>query len=160
MKDTDFKKFLNTNQLSISKLPQPIQDKIKYYKELQELISKTEASIHPEIKEDLEHLDYEILMDIQYEYQDKLENNERLEKLSKCPLVKKNIKQEAVSQLHTDETILKELVDMGRTKNLGKKELIAMGIKTKIRRDTIIGNYILKRISPIRFRYEIILIEK
>jgi hypothetical protein len=52
------------------------------------------------------------------------------------------------------------LVAIGRTKNIRKSELIDMGIKAKIERDVIIGNYILKRTSVFFHVYKIVSLKK
>ncbi len=156
----NFKDFLDKNQLKVSALPKLIQNKIEYHSELHDLIEYTESEIHQEIKEELERLDYEILMDIQEEYQDRLQNNERLEKLARSPTLKKSIKKKAITRLRSDQSILEELVKMGRTKNIGRSVLKEMGIKAKIGRNTIIGNYLLKKVSLVRYSYDIIPLDK
>lgn len=160
MKTVSFRKFLEENDLKISVLPKSIQDKIDLFSKLHDFIGRIEESDDQELQDQLEDLDYEILMDIQSEYQDRLENNERLEKLATSPTLKKSFKKKAVARLRTDATILEEFVKMGRTQNIGRSELQEIGIKAPLKRDVVIGSYMLKRVSRLFHRYDIIPLKK
>ena len=148
-----FQSFLQKNALEKKDLPKPLIDKIDIFWRLHELLESIQDSDRQELIEQLEQLDYEILGDMEEEYEDQLENNDRLEQLIKSPLVKPSINEKVKKKVRTDEVILKELVDMGRTKNLTKHELKEMGIKAKLGRHTQIGKYLVKRKTNMFYYY-------
>lgn len=152
----EFRHFLKNNNINKKELPKPIQEMIEIYDQLHSLVDTIEEPNLQELTEQLEKLDIEILEGIEEEFEDQLENNDRLEEILKSPLVKKPIKNKAKEKKQTDETILQELAKMGRTKNIRRSKLIDMGLKTKISGDTVIGKYILKRDSFFYYRYNII----
>ncbi|WP_051473930.1 hypothetical protein [Aquimarina macrocephali] len=160
MKEVKFTVFLEANGLNKNDLPKPLVEKISIFWKLHKLFDAIQDSDRKELLEQLEQLDYEILGDIEEEYEDQLENNDRLEELMKSPLVKESLKKKVKAKIRTDQTIVQELVAMGRTKNIRKSELIDMGIKAKIERDVIIGNYILKRMSVFFHVYKIVSLKK
>ncbi len=166
MKTIQFNVFLKDNHIKKTDLPKPLVEKINLFWKLHDLLGSIQESDEQELLEQLERLDYEILGDIEEEYEDQLENNDRLEELKndlvtfKKPIGRKIIKKRRSTERNTDLNIIDELVKMKRTKNIGKSELIEMGLKTKIGRSTIIGSYVLKRISLFFYRYDIIPLKK
>jgi hypothetical protein len=145
MKEVKFNVFLEANGLDKNDLPKPLIDKIQIFWNLHKLLDTIQDKDRQELLEQLEQLDYEIHGDIEEEYEDRLENNDRLEELMKSPLVKQSIKKKAKAKIRTDESILKELVAIRRTKNLTKHELKEMGLKAKLGRRTEIGKYLVQR---------------
>ena len=55
----------------------------------------------------------------------------------------------------TDESILNELVKMGRTQDIGRSTFRNLGIKTPLGWETVIGKYVVKRTSFFSYRYAI-----
>lgn len=155
MKEVKFKVFLQVNQIKKTELPEPLVEKIGLFWKLHAILENIQDTDRAELLEQLEQLDYEILGDIEEEYEDQLENNDRLEELLKSPTVKKAIKKKVVEKLRTDQTILQELVAIGRTSNIGKSELHDLGIKTVLGWKTKIGKFLLKRNSIWYYRYDI-----
>ncbi|WP_299243077.1 hypothetical protein [uncultured Aquimarina sp.] len=145
MKKVKFKVFLEVNHIKKTDLPRPLVEKIGYFWKLHELLDSIRDEDRHELLEQLEQLDYGILGDIEEEYEDQLENNDRLEELIKSPLVKPSIKKKARAKIRTDLTIIEELVAMKRTKNLTKHELQQMGLKAKLGRSIKIGKYVIQR---------------
>jgi hypothetical protein len=156
MKEVKFNVFLEVNHIKKTDLPKPLVEKIGIFWKLHGLLDSVKDADREELLEQLENLDYEILGDIEEEYEDQLENNDRLEELMKSPLVKESIKKKAKAKIRTDETILQELVAMKRTKNIRRSKLIGMGLKTNLGGDTRIGKYLLKRTSFFYYRYDIV----
>ena len=160
MKKVMFKAFLEKNTLDKKDFPRPLVEKISLFWKLYELLDSIQAADRQELLEQLEQLDYEILGDIEEEYEDQLENNDRWEELMKSPLVKQSLKKKVKENIRTDEVILKELVDMGRTKNLTKDELKEMGIKAKLGVNTPIGPYLIKRKTNWFYYYYDIIVQE
>ena len=107
--------------------------------------------------EQLESLDLEILEDIDEEYADKLEFNDIEEVLEDEPKLEKvtTEKSNKLTQKTTDETILDELVKMGRTQDIGRSTFKDLGIKTILGWETVIGKYCVTRTSVFRYQYEV-----
>ncbi len=161
MKEVNFKAFINDNKLDIKALPKPIQENIDTFWKMHKLLEPLKGSEREEeLVEQLEQLDYEILGDIEEEFEDELENNDRLEELIKSPLVKTSIKNKAKAKMRTDESILQELVKMGRTTNVRRSALKALGVKSKIEHDAVIGKYQLKKTRFFFHVYNIIPVKK
>jgi hypothetical protein len=155
-KEIEFKQFLKENKLKVIDLPEPIQEKIDIFYRLYELLDTIQESDLQELQEQVAQLDIEILEDIEEQYEDQLTNNEPLEKLLESEGIKKSVPKKKRS----DESILDELVKMGRTQNIRKSELTAMGIKRKIKRDMVIGKHVLKRTSVFFHVYRIVALKK
>lgn len=160
MKQIKFKAFVKENKLKKEYLPKPLEEKIDIFWKLHKLLDSIQESDREDLLEQLEQLDYEILGEIEEEYEDQLENNDRLEELMNSPVVKQSIKNKAKTKLRSDETIVGELVSMGRIKNIRRSFLKELGIKTKIEHDVVIGKYQLKRKSMFFHVYEIELLKK
>ncbi|WP_299186560.1 hypothetical protein [uncultured Aquimarina sp.] len=160
MKEVKFKVFLETNHLKKTDLPRPLIEKIDIFWKLHKLLDAIQDSDRDDLLEQLEQLDYEILGEIEEEYEDLLENNDRLEEILKSPLVKKSIKETAKSKIRTDESILQELVKMGRRKSIRRSVLKGLGVKSKIEHDVVIGKYQLKRMSFFFHVYGIVPLKK
>lgn len=160
MKTIRFKEFLQENKLKKTDLPKPLLEKIDIFWKLHKLLDSIQDADRDDLLEQLEQLDYEILGEIEEEYEDQLENNDRLEELMNSPVVKKSLKHKAKNKLRTDETILGELVSMGRIKNIRRSFLKELGIKTKIEHDAVIGKYQLKRMSMFFHVYGIVALKK
>lgn len=160
MEEIKFKAFLEENHLKKEDLPKPLVEKIEIFGKLHDLLGSIQDMDRDELLEQLEQLDYEILGEIEEEYEDQLENNDRLEELISSPLVKKSIKNKVKKSLRSDEGILQELVSMGRVKNIRKSVLQGLGMKAKIEHDAIIGNYQLKRMSVFFHVYGIVPLKK
>ncbi|WP_281989739.1 hypothetical protein [Aquimarina aggregata] len=141
-------------------LPRPLVEKIDIFWKLHKLLDSIQDSDRDDLLEQLEQLDYEILGEIEEEYEDQLENNDRLEEILKSPLVKKSIKDKAKAKVRTDESILQELVSMGRMKNIRRSVLKSLGVQSKIEHDTVIGKYRLKRMSFFFHVYGIVPLKK
>lgn len=156
----EFKTFLKANSITITGLPEGIRDKIRHFDRLQDLHESIQESDLQELEEQIEQLDIEILEDIEEYYEDQLEHNESLDVDTLPKKIKKIATGKAVVKPVGDEAILEELVSMGRTKNLTRSKLIAMGLKTKVKRDVIIGQYILKRVSWFYHVYDIVSVQK
>ncbi|WP_298546179.1 hypothetical protein [uncultured Aquimarina sp.] len=160
MKEVKFKVFLETNHVKKTDLPRPLIEKIGIFWKLHKLLDAIQDSDRDDLLEQLEQLDYEILGEIEEEYEDLLENNDRLEEILKSPLVKKSIKETAKSKIRTDESILQELVKMGRRKSIRRSVLKGLGVKSKIEHDVVIGKYQLKRMSFFFHVYGIVPLKK
>ena len=156
----EFRTFLKANSIVIMDLPEGIRDKIRHFDRLQDLHESIQESDLQELEEQIEQLDIEILEDIEEYYEDQLEHNEFLDVDIQPKKLKKISAGKTVVQPLGDEGILEELVGMGRTKNLTRSKLIAMGLKTKVKRDVIIGKYILKRVSWFYHVYDILPLQK
>ncbi len=155
-KNIRFKEFLDSNELEEKDLPKPLVEKIHIFWKLHKLLDTIQDTDREDLLEQLEQLDYEILGEIEEEYEDQLENNERLEELINSPVVKKSLKQKAKTKLRTDETILGELSSMGKIKNIRRSYLKGLGVKAKIKHDAVIGQYQLKRMSMFFHVYDIV----
>ncbi|QKX05351.1 hypothetical protein HN014_10630 [Aquimarina sp. TRL1] len=145
MKPVKFKEFITANKLKVSELPKPLIDKIDIFWKLYELLDSIMDTDRQELIEQLQQLDYEILGDIEQQYEEQLENNDRFEQLIKSPLVTQAFKEKVKQKIRTDITIIKELVSMGRTRDLTREELESMGLKTKLGKNTQIGQNTLRR---------------
>ncbi len=146
-----FKQFLQENKLKVADLPEPIQEKIDIFYRLHALLETIQEPDFQELLEQVEQLDIEIQEDIEEEYEEHLTNNEHpsiVKRPENTP--KKTIKGKS------DVMIVEELVKMRRTTNIRRSKLIDMGIKTKLKGDTRIGNHLLKRTSFFYYRYNII----
>lgn len=160
MKEVKFTVFLKENKIKKTDLPRPLVEKIDIFWKLHKLLDSIQDSDRDDLLEQLEQLDYEIHGEIEEEYEDQLENNDRLEELLKSPLVKKTIKEKAKSKVRTDESILQELVKMGRMKNIRRSALRSLGVKSKIEHDAVIGKYQLKKMSFFFHVYGIVPLKK
>ena len=165
MKKIEHQVFLKNNKLDKKLLLQPIQEKIEIFDRMYTLLETVSDCEKGNLMEQLEELDLEILEDIDEEYADKLEFNEieeiledkpALEKVTtqKPELEKVIIKPETPKKI-TDESILDELVKMGRTQDIGRSTFKDLGIKTQFGWETVIGKYRVVRTSVFRYRYEV-----
>ena len=156
MKRIEHKIFLKNNRLDKSLLLEPIQDKIEIYDRMHKLLDTVSDCEKGHLLDQLEELDLEILEDIDEEYADKLQFNEIEEALDEAPKLKKvaapTTKTPAPA---TDESILDELVKMGRTTDIGRSTFRDLGIKTALGWETVIGKYKVVRTSVFRYRYQI-----
>ncbi|WP_339625440.1 hypothetical protein [uncultured Winogradskyella sp.] len=147
--------FLKNNKLDKKLLLQPIQEKIEIFDRMHKLLETVSDCEKGNLLEQLEELDLEILEDIDEEYADKLEFNEIEEVLEEKPELEKIVaKKEPVKKI-TDESILDELVKMGRTQDIGRSTFRDLGVKTQLGWETVIGKYRVTRTSVFRYRYEI-----
>ncbi|WP_010520458.1 hypothetical protein [Aquimarina agarivorans] len=152
MKKIEHQIFLKNNKLDKKLLLQPIQEKIIIFDRMHQMLDTISECEKGDLLEQLETLDFEILEDIDEEYADKLEYNEIIEELESPPIQEKE-------KIHLpkskDESILSELVKMGRVKDIGRSTFKDLGIKTHLGWQTIIGKYIVTRTSVFRYRYSI-----
>jgi len=155
MKKIEHQAFLNRNTLDKKMLLEPIQEKIEIFDRMHALLDTVSDCEKGNLLEQLEELDLEILEDIDEEYADKLQFNEIEEALEEQPVLEKIAKKKPQSKKVTDETILDELVKMGRTKDIGRSTFKDLGIKTQLGWETIIGKYRVVRTSVFRYRYEV-----
>ena len=160
MKEVKFNLFLEENNIKTTDLPAPLIEKIDIFWKMHKLLNAIQDSDREELQEQLEQLDYEIHGEIEEEYEEQLENNDRLEGILQSPLVKKPLKDKVKSKLRTDESILQELVNMGRVKNIRKSVLRGLGIRSKIEHDVIIGKYQLKKMRFFFHVYKIVPLAK
>lgn len=156
MKNIKFKKFLENNKQGIEQLSQPLQEKIILFERLYDILTDLEQNDKPDILEKLELLDLELLEDIEQEYEDQLEHNERLEELSNSPTIARVLKKDDANPLSSDERLLQRLVSEGKTQNIGRSQLIEMGFKTKLQKSLVLGNYALRRSGVWHYTYDII----
>lgn len=156
MKNIKFKKFLENNKQEIEQLSQPLQEKIILFERLYDILTDLEQNDKPDILEKLELLDLELLEDIEQEYEDQLEHNERLEELSNSPTIARVLKKDDANPLSSDERLLQRLVSEGKTQNIGRSQLIEMGFKTKLQKSLVLGNYALRRSGVWHYTYDII----
>jgi len=157
--------FLKNNKLDKKLLLQPIQEKIEIFDRMHKLLETVSDCEKGNLLEQLEELDLEILEDIDEEYADKLEFNEIEDALDEQPLIEKVITQKPelekviikpeTPKKITDESILDELVKMGRTQDIGRSTFRDLGVKTQLGWETVIGKYRVKRTSVFKYRYGI-----
>ena len=159
MKKIEHQVFLKQNNLSKKLLLQPIQEKIDIFDRMHGLLDNVSVCEKDALLDELEALDLEILEDIDEEYADKLEHNEIVEELKENKIAfEKVIDDKPQSQKPvkiTDESIINELVKMGRTENIGRSTFKDLGIKTQLGWETVIGKYRITRTSVFKYRYEI-----
>ena len=168
MKTIEHQIFLKNNKLDKKLLLQPIQEKIEIFDRMHTLLDTVSDCEKGSLLEQLEALDLEILEDIDEEYADKLEYNDieealeaqpKLEKLeigkSDTSKPKEAVKKEDKPKVVTDESILDELVKMGRTKDIGRSTFKDLGVKTVLGWETVIGRYRVIRTSVFRYRYAV-----
>jgi regulator of replication initiation timing len=165
MKKIEHQFFLKNNKLDKKLLLQPIQEKIEIFDRMHKLLETVSDCEKGNLLEQLEELDLEILEDIDEEYADKLEFNEIEEVLEEKPVLEKVITQKRelekviikpeIPKKITDESILDELVKMGRTQDIGRSTFRDLGIKTQLGWETSIGKYRVVRTSVFRYRYEV-----
>ncbi|WP_298952351.1 hypothetical protein [uncultured Nonlabens sp.] len=157
MKKIEHKIVLKNNKLDTKLLLQPIQEKIEIFDRMHKLLETVSDCEKGNLLEQLESLDLEILEDIDEEYADKLEFNDIEEVLEDEPKLEKvtTEKSNKLTQKTTDETILDELVKMGRTQDIGRSTFKDLGIKTILGWETVIGKYCVTRTSVFRYQYEV-----
>ena len=157
MKKIEHKIVLENNKLDAKLLLQPIQEKIEIFDRMHELLKTVSDCEKGNLLEQLESLDLEILEDIDEEYADKLEFNDIEEALEDEPKLEEvtTEKSNKPTQKTTDETILDELVKMGRTQDIGRSTFKDLGIKTILGWETVIGKYCVTRTSVFRYQYEV-----
>ena len=157
MKKIEHKTFLKNNTLDKKLLLQPIQEKIEIFDRMYKLLETVSDCEKGNLLEQLESLDLEILEDIDEEYADKLEFNDIEEALDEQPTLEKVVTEKTVvtSKKVTDESVLDELVKMGRTQNIGRSTFKDLGIKTALGWETVIGKYAVTRTSVFRYRYSV-----
>lgn len=151
-KQIDYRDFLKDNGVRETQLPKGIRDKISIFKRLHKLQEKLQEKEAKDVEKVLEYLDIEILLDIKYELQDDLENNEG-EPLTPC---EKNLLEKREKRNLTDQELLEMMVSSGKTKNIPRSELEKMGIQTPITGNIVIGDYALKKTSWFYHHYDII----
>lgn len=166
MKKIEHQIFLTSNKLDANLLLEPIQEKIEIFNRMHKLLETVSDCEKEDLLEQLEALDLEILEDFDEEYADKLNYNEIEEVLNNTELKLENVEEklaeiskqpkEQASKKHSDESILEELVKMGRTQNIGRSTFKDLGIKTQLGWETIIGKYRVVRTSVFRYRYEVL----
>lgn len=146
-----FKKFIETNAIELKQLPSLLQEKISLFGKLYDILKEIQepelAEQQKELTQQLEELDYEILVDIEEELQDDLNHNDRLEE---------SVEKNTTPKLKTDISIIKELIQMGRKKDIKLNEFKEMGLQTKLGWRTNIGEFTLKRNSLVIRSYDII----
>ena len=152
MKKIEHQVFLKNNTLDKKLLLQPIQEKIEIFDRMYRLLDTVSDCEKEDLLEQLEELDLEILEDIDEEYADKLEHNEIADELETAPKLEKVLVKKPKP---TDESILNELVKMGRTQDIGRSTFRNLGIKTPLGWETVIGKYVVKRTSFFSYRYAI-----
>lgn len=155
MKKIEHKTFLTNNRLDTKLLLQPIQEKIEIFDRMHKLLETVSDCEKGNLLEQLESLDLEILEDIDEEYADKLKFNEIEDVLDEQPVLEIVATKKETPKPTTDETILDELVKMGRTKDIGSSTFKDLGIKTQLGWETVIGKYRVVRTSVFRYRYEV-----
>ncbi len=160
MKYIKFKKFLKNNTLELAILPEPIREKAHIFERLYEILGDEKDPDYKQLLEQLEILDLEILQDIEQHHEDRLEHNEPLEILVKPARVSKTIQKKATKRLTTDESILEELTNMGRHRNIGRSTLRDLGFKKNLKNSLVVGNYALRRSSIFFHRYDIVALKK
>lgn len=161
MKRIEHKVFLKNNQLDKGLLLEPIQEKIEIFDRMHKLLDTVTDCEKGHLLDQLEELDLEILEDIDEEYADKLQFNEideALEEIPKLEAVTKQAAKPTPQKPVTDESILDELVKMGRTKDIGRSTFKDLGMKTPLGWETVIGKYRVVRTSVFRYRYGVKLI--
>lgn len=179
MKKIEHQIFLKNNKLDKKLLLQPIQEKIEIFDRMHKLLETVSDCEKGNLLEQLEELDLEILEDIDEEYADKLEYNDIEETLEAQPKLEKveiekpkaskakaivekedkpiETKEQPKQKVITDESILDELVKMGRTQDIGRSTFKDLGVKTVLGWETIIGKYRVIRTSVFKYRYAVIM---
>lgn len=159
MKKIEHQVFLKQNNLSKKLLLQPIQEKIDIFDRMHGLLDNVSVCEKDALLDELEALDLEILEDIDEEYADKLEHNEILEELKEKNVAFEKVMDDKLQSQKpvkiTDESIINELVKMGRTENIGRSTFKDLGIKAQLGWETVIGKYRITRTSVFKYRYEI-----
>jgi len=178
MKTIEHQIFLKKNKLDKKLLLQPIQEKIEIFDRMHKLLETVSDCEKGNLLEQLEELDLEILEDIDEEYADKLEYNDIEETLEEQPKLEKlevekpkaskakvivekedksiETKKQPKQKVITDESILDELVKMGRTQDIGRSTFKDLGVKTVLGWETVIGKYRVIRTSVFRYRYAVL----
>ncbi|WP_299186563.1 hypothetical protein [uncultured Aquimarina sp.] len=146
-------KFMDTYNLTIDDLPAHIKLQVSgfnIYDAALDDISIENEKEGEKVGALLKRVDTEILLELEEEFDDLLlENGVRTHK-------KEKLENTSVS----DEMLLEQLFKMGRTRNIGRSDLRAMGMEAKINGNTIVGAYFLKKESTFYHRYQIILLDE
>jgi hypothetical protein len=141
----EYIKFMQNHNLTIDDLPIHIKYPVAGFNTTHWSLNDIDDEIEEDrIREELKEIDGLILEELEEEFDELLSATEinTNEKVSK-------------EQLNSEETLLDHLVERGRTKNIGRSELRDMGMETRIKNNTIIGKYILKKESLFYHRYNI-----
>lgn len=140
MKST-FQEFLTDNRLQPASLPDPIQRKIRIFREMEEDMKELDETDRSLLADKMEALDQEIWEDLMDEYEDRLTNNEVIEpKRKKAP----------------NEVILANLYQAGKTRGLSRTYLRSKGLNVDFSRWEIpVGPYLLHRQSVFHYHFRL-----
>ena len=165
MKRIEHQLFLKRNQLEVSLLLQPIQEKIEIFNRMQKLLDTVSECEKGNLLTELEALDLEIVEDIEEEYADRMEFNEIEEVISEAKIVHEEVKEKPTeaskpmskkSTLSPDELILEQLIKSRGNENVSRSKLKKLGLVTPLGWDTTIGKFRVVRISVFRYQYSIL----
>jgi len=155
MKHIEHRAFLKKNKIDKKLLLTPIQDKIKVFNKMYDLLENITPCGKNSLIKQLEKLDDEILKDIYNIYADDLSNNELADDLKEKKVSPKKI--ESKSKVNSDEFIIDQLVELGQTENIGRSTFLDLGLQKNLEWNTYIGKYLIKRISVFKYRYDILI---
>ncbi|WP_010180383.1 hypothetical protein [Aquimarina agarilytica] len=165
MKRIEHQLFLKRNQLEVSLLLQPIQEKIEIFNRMQKLLDTVSECEKGNLLTELEALDLEIVEDIEEEYADRMEFNEIEEAIAESKPVLEEVKEKPIESqrpmpkkpmLSPDERILEQLIKSEENENVSRSKLKKMGLVTPLGWDTTIGQFRVVRTSVFRYRYSIV----
>ncbi|EDP96519.1 hypothetical protein U8527_10415 [Kordia algicida OT-1] len=155
MEQIEHRAFLKKNKTDKKLLLTAIQDKIKIFDKMYDLLERITPCGKGSLIGQLEKYDEEIMKDIYNVYGDAISNNELSEDFkAKNEKPKKVV---AKAKVNSDEFIIDQLVELGQTEDIGRSTLMDLGLKTPLEWNTIIGKYLIKRISVFKYRYNILI---
>lgn len=155
MEHIEHRKFLKKNKIENKLLLTPIQDKIKVFNKMYDLLENITPCGKNSLVKQLEKYDDEIMKDIYNVYADDLSNNEVTENTKETKVNPKKIISK--SKVNSDEFIIDQLVELGQTENIGRSTFLDLGLKKNLEWNTNIGKYLIKRISVFKYRYDILI---
>lgn len=155
MKQVEHRDFLKRNKTDKKLLLTAIQDKIKVFDKMYDMLEKITSCGKASLIRQLDKYDREIIKDIYNVYGDSISNNELTEDFRQENA--KTEKKVSKPKVNSDEFIIDRLVELGQTEDIGRSTFLDLGLKTELEWSTIIGKYLIKRISVFKYRYNILI---
>ncbi len=155
MEHAEHREFLKKNKIDKKLLLTPIQDKIKVFNKMYDLLENITPCGKGSLVKQLEKYDDEIMKDIYDVYGDEISNNELIEDFKEKKGSPKKII--AKAKVNSDEFVIDQLVALGQTENIGRSTFLDLGLKKNLEWNTIIGKYLIRRINVFKYRYDILI---
>ncbi|EDP94657.1 hypothetical protein U8527_06845 [Kordia algicida OT-1] len=157
MEKIEHREFLKKNKIDKKLLLSAIQEEIKIFDKMHDLLEKITPCGKGGLLKQLEKLDAEIIKDIYDVYGDEISNNELTEEFKEKHEASKKVKPK--TKVHSDEFIIDQLVALGQTENIGRSTFIDLGLRKNLKWNTTIGKYLIKRIRVFKYRYNILILK-